>query len=118
MPAGRFRHVSIGAAAARPFESQVGWVAHYSIGAVFALIFVAIAPSGWTARPTLLPALLFGLVTVVFPYFLMQPAFGLGIAASKTTRPWIARLKSMATHAAFGVGLWATAAVLDFATRP
>src|SRR5215203_3161270 len=84
MPEGTLRHASIVAAAPKPFECQVGWIAHYSIGVVFALVFVALTPGDWLARPTLLPALLYGLVTVVFPFFLMQPSFGLGIAASRS----------------------------------
>jgi DUF2938 family protein len=117
MPEGTFRHASITAAAPRAFECQIGWVAHYSIGAVFALIFVGVTSHEWPMHPTLWPALLFGVVTVVFPYFLMQPAFGLGIAASKTPRPAVARLKSLATHAAFGVGLWVTAVGVNFLLR-
>jgi Protein of unknown function (DUF2938) len=106
MPEGTLRHASIAAAAPKPFECQVGWIAHYSIGVVFALVFVALTSGDWLARPTLVPALLYGLVTVVFPFFLMQPSFGLGIAASRTPKPGAARLKSLATHTVFGLGLY------------
>ena len=114
MPAGTFRHANINAAAQKPFESAVGWTAHYSIGIAFALVFVALAPQGWLARPTLLPALLFGMVTVVFPYFIMQPSLGLGIAGSKTPNPTQARLKSLATHTVFGIGLYVCARAVGF----
>jgi len=43
---------------------------------------------------------------VVFPFFIMQPLLGLGIAASRTPKPTQARLKSLGTHAVFGVGLY------------
>jgi hypothetical protein len=43
---------------------------------------------------------------VVFPLFIMQPSFGLGIAASRTPNPMQARLKSLATHTVFGAGLY------------
>ena len=109
MPHGTVRHASIGAAAPMPFECRVGWLAHYSIGVTFALAFVAIASRDWLARPTLPPALLFGIVTVVVPFLTMQPAFGLGVAASRTPKPWQARLKSLATHTVFGVGLYLAA---------
>jgi hypothetical protein len=39
----------------------------------------------------------------------MQPSFGLGIAASRTSNPPLSRLKSLGTHAAFGLGLYASA---------
>src|SRR5438552_18595750 len=55
MPEGTFWHTSITAASRRPFECAAGWIAHYSIGVVFAVVFVVLASPGWLARPTLLP---------------------------------------------------------------
>jgi hypothetical protein len=115
MPEGHFRHRSIGAAAPRRFECALGRVAHYSIGVVLALGFLALAPEGWLARPTLAPALAYGVATLVFPYFLMQPAFGLGVAASRAAAPGKARLKSLASHVVFGVGLYLAALAVGHA---
>lgn len=112
MPHGVFRHAGIGAAAAKPLECPVGWVAHYSIGVSLALGFIVVGPSGWMARPTLWPALLYGIATVVFPFFVMQPALGLGVAGSRTPSPLQARVKSLATHTVFGVGLYVCAFLL------
>ena len=56
MPEGTLRHASILAAPAKAFECAVGWIAHYTIGVVFALVFVVIASGDWLARPTLPPA--------------------------------------------------------------
>jgi hypothetical protein len=109
MPGGTFRHASITAAQRKPFECTVGWTAHYTIGVVFALVFVVLTSGDWLARPTVLPALLYGIGTVVFPFFLMQPSLGLGIAASRTPKPTQARLKSLVTHAVFGIGLYVCA---------
>lgn len=109
IPAGTLRHAAIGAAPQKAHECTVGWAAHYSIGVVFALVFVGITSGGWLARPTLLPALLFGVATVVFPFFILQPSLGLGIAGSRTANPGQARLKSLATHTVFGVGLYVCA---------
>lgn len=109
MPGGTFRHANINAAAPKSFECTVGWIGHYSIGLMLALGFLLLASGGWLARPTLLPALLFGVATVIFPYFVMQPSLGLGIAASRTPNPSQARLKSLATHAIFGIGLYLSA---------
>ena len=117
MPAGRFRHASIGGAAPKPFECPVGWFAHYSIGMVFALVFMMLVSGEWLARPTLPPALLFGIATVVFPLFILQPSLGLGVAASRTPRPARARLKSLVTHTVFGVGLYLCALGLSHFLR-
>jgi hypothetical protein len=106
MEQGTFAHASIAAAAPRRFECVVGRLAHYGIGAGLALLFLALVSSAWFRQPTLLPALLFGVGTVVLPYFTLQPAFGLGIAAARTPRPTQARLKSLLSHTVFGVGLY------------
>lgn len=109
IPGGTFRHVSIAAAPKKPGECAIGWVAHYSIGVMLAIMFIVVASDDWLASPTLPSALLFGVGTVVFPYFILQPSLGLGIAASKTPHPTQARLKSLMTHVVFGVGLYVCA---------
>jgi hypothetical protein len=114
MAAGAFRHANITAASPKPFECQVGWIAHYSIGVGLALSFVALTSDDWLARPTLLPALVYGIATIVFPFFILQPSFGLGIAASKAPNPSQARLKSLATHTVFGVGLYICALMVTY----
>ena len=106
---GTLRHDSIIRARPQSHECAIGWIAHYTIGAAFALGFVALASRDWLARPTLLPALLYGIGTVVFPFFVLQPSLGLGVASSRAPRPALARLKSLATHTVFGVGLYACA---------
>jgi hypothetical protein len=97
MPGGTLRHANITAAPQNPLECTVGWIVHYSTGVAFAIMFVVIASGDWLVRPTVLPALLFGIGTVVFPFFIMQPSFGLGIAASRTPKPTQARLKRLVT---------------------
>ena len=72
----------------------------------------ALVGPDWLARPAFLPALLFGLGTVVFPYFVLQPALGLGLASAKAPNPVAARWKSLGTHAVFGTGLWLVARLL------
>ena len=106
MLSGTFRHTSIAAAPPKHLECIVGWIAHYTIGVTLALVFIVFTSSDWFARPTILPALLYGIGTLVFPFFILQPSFGLGIAASKTPNPTQARLKSLMTHSVFGVGLY------------
>jgi hypothetical protein len=70
---------------------------------------VALVSGGWLAHPTLLPALLFGVCTVLVPFLIMQPSFGLGVAGAKTPNPALTRLRSLMAHAIFGVGLYVCA---------
>ena len=112
MPRGVFAHPSIAKAAPMPGECAAGWIAHYAIGAGFAIFFVALVSPEWLAAPTPGPPLLFGLVTVALPFFVMHPPFGLGIAASRTPSPTHARLRSMLSHGLFGLGLYLSALAL------
>ena len=112
IPQGVFHHRSIAASPGKSHECVVGWIAHYLIGAAFAVGLVAVAPRDWLKQPTLWPPLLFGLVTVAVPYFVMQPAFGLGIAASKAPDPTQARVRSLMAHVVFGIGLYVSARIL------
>ena len=111
---GTFAHRSIANASPQSFECTVGWIAHYAIGAVYALALVAIVSVDWLARPTLLPALLFGVGSVLVPFLVMQPAFGLGIAAARAPNPTQARLRSLMAHTVFGVGLYVSAVALKY----
>jgi hypothetical protein len=109
MPRGIFTHASIANASKRPLECTVGWITHYAIGVLYALVLVALVSDRWLMQPTLLPALLFGVGTVLVPFLIMHPAFGLGVAACRTPNPSQARLKSLMAHTAFGVGLYVCA---------
>ncbi|RWL20435.1 MAG: DUF2938 domain-containing protein [Mesorhizobium sp.] len=108
-PRGRFAHVNIAQAPGIRGETPIGWVAHYAIGIIFAALLMVVWGIDWARHPTLLPALLVGMSSVVAPFFLMQPAFGAGIAAWKTPNPHTARLRSLMTHLSFGVGLYVAA---------
>lgn len=116
MTHGQFRHVHIGAAQPVPHERVLGWAAHYAIGSGFAVALTAIEPQ-WLERPRFLPAAAMGLASVAAPWFVMQPAFGLGVAASKTPNPGQARLGSLRAHSAYGVGLWLSGTALKQARR-
>src|SRR5262245_24004063 len=65
---GRFRHGSIAAAPAVRGEFVTGWAAHYAIGIAFAALLPVIAGRDWLAQPTLAPALLLGIGTVLVPF--------------------------------------------------
>jgi Protein of unknown function (DUF2938) len=107
MRQGRFAHASIAAADQIPGEERLGLVAHYAIGVGFAALLLAWRP-GWAERPTLGPAMAVGLGSTAAPWLIMQPAFGLGVAAAKTPDPTTARLRGLRTHATYGLGLYVT----------
>ena len=106
MPEGTFIHANIASAPRKSAECTVGWIAHYLIGITFAAAFVTLVGSNWLQHPTPVPAIAFGVVTVLAPFLIMQPAFGFGFAASRAGNPGQARLRSLINHTAFGAGLY------------
>ena len=113
MPEGTFAHASIAKASPKPLECVVGWISHYAIAAMDGLLLVLLVSSTWLTRPTLLPALLVGIGTVVVPFLIMHPSFGLGVAASRAPNPTQARLKSLMAHTFFGFGLYVCAVAVS-----
>lgn len=116
MPRGRFFHAGIATAATVRGERTLGWCAHYATGIVFAALFLSACGLDWIHQPTLLPALVFGLATVAAPFLIMQPAFGAGVAASRTPNPNRARINSLLTHGFFGLGLYLSALLIHSST--
>jgi hypothetical protein len=110
---GRVAHERIAAAAAIPGERPLGWLAHYAIGIGFAAVLIAVWGPAWLERPTIGPALLIGLGTILAPWLVMQPAMGAGIAGSRTPDPTATRLRNLGTHAVYGIGLFLAASVLS-----
>jgi hypothetical protein len=111
-PRGKFYHDRIAAAPPVAGERVLGWTAHYAIGITFAAPLVLLWGLDWARSPTILPPMLIGLGTILAPWLIMQPAMGAGIAASRTPNPRAARLRNLATHAVYGVGLYVSAVAL------
>lgn len=118
LPKGKWIHESIAKAAPVRGELAIGWCAHYSIGIAFAALLLATFGLSWARFPSLLPALVIGVATVVAPLFVLQPALGAGIASSKTPRPLFNSMKSLVTHGVFGVGLYVAALATAPLFRP
>jgi hypothetical protein len=116
-PRGRFFHETIAKSATVRGERVIGWIAHYAIGIFFAAVLIAVWGNEWVRAPALIPALIVGIGSVAAPFLIMQPGMGAGIAASRTPDPRAARLRSITTHAVFGLGLYAAgwaARLLEF----
>jgi len=109
---GVFAHQNIIQAERIKGERVIGWIAHYLIGISFAFLLLLIWGVEWAYKPTFLPALTIGILTTIAPWFMMQPAFGFGIAASKTPNPSLARFRSLQAHTIYGIGLYLAALFL------
>ena len=86
LPKGHFSHKNIAEAGAITAETAIGWFSHYFIGVIFAAVLILLVGSEWLIKPTLFSALVFGVVTVIFPFFIMQPGMGVGHSGIENTK--------------------------------
>ncbi len=112
LPRGRFMHDTIADTPPVANELAIGWIMHYLIGALFAGIVLLIWGLDWARSPTLLPALIVGVVTVGCGWFILQPGMGFGLAASKRPNANQIRLIGLVNHVVFGLGLWLAALLM------
>lgn len=118
MARGQWRHAAIAQAAPVRGEHSIGWTAHYLVGIAFAAAWTGLVGTPWLLAPTLCPALLFGIGTVLFPLLVMQPAMGAGMASTRTTAPLRNSLKSLVNHTVFGFGLYLSAWAISHTLGP
>jgi hypothetical protein len=116
MPQGKFKHSPIMKSNPMRGERILGWFLHYFIGVVFAAGLIVLVGRTWFSEPSISLGLLTGIITLVFPFFIIQPCLGLGVAASKTPTPWKARTLSLLTHSSYGLGLYITASIIKVMT--
>lgn len=114
---GTWKHEAIAKTAPVRGERALGWFVHYATGIAFAGLLAGIVGMDWVHNPTLLPAMCVGIATVAAPWLIMQPAMGAGIASSRTPAPAKNRLRSLANHSVFGLGLYLAAVFVAWISR-
>lgn len=112
MAYGSIKHHTILQTPPFPGEKWIGQGLHYLIGILFAAMLIITTGMGWLEKPTLWPALTAGLISLIAPFIIMQPAWGFGIAARKTPHPMRARCRSLIAHFTYGIGLYLSAGIL------
>ena len=110
---GTWSHDAIANATPVKGELALGWLTHYAVGIVFAGLMVSIGGTTWLRHPSLLPALLVGMATVIAPLFILHPAMGAGIASSRTATRARNCIRSLANHTVFGLGLYLAASLVE-----
>lgn len=110
---GQWFHPAISKTAPIKGELALGWCTHYAIGISFSILLILITGTAWLYSPTLLSALLVGLITVTAPLLVLQPAMGAGIASRNTPAPLRNCLRSIINHLVFGGGLYMSAWLIN-----
>ncbi|NIA67384.1 DUF2938 domain-containing protein [Pelagibius litoralis] len=106
LPKGRLIHRPIGETPAVAGEAAIGWTMHYLVGIAYGFAYLGLMVFGLDRPPSLLNGFVFGAVSVVIPWFIMQPGLGAGIMARLAPNPWIPRLNALASHALYGIALY------------
>lgn len=112
MPKGKFIHQHISKSESVKGELAFGWFMHYTIGASWSLIYFSIM-AFMNSQPTFLSASLFGIITLVVPYMVLQPALGHGFFAQKHPRPIAMPILSFLSHLSFGQAMFVFYAPLN-----
>ena len=86
-------------------ELMIGWIFHYFIGVVYSFGFFILMEYYNVFEATLIDGLIFGLVTLVIPWFFMLPVLGKGFLAMKTPRPLFISSLSVWSHLASGIAI-------------
>lgn len=102
MPKGIYAHNPIYKSTAIKHELAIGWGMHYLIGIIFSIFYFYLVVFILRQSPSLLSGSIFGIVTVIFPYFFMQPLLGYGVIASRHKRPIFTPVMSFLAHLTFG----------------
>lgn len=113
MPKGKFFHHTIIETPSIANELIIGRIAHYCIGITFAFLLTVVYGGKWLTKPTIFPALVIALITLVTPIFILQPALGFGIAFSNMPEQIHLITKTLIIHTTYGVGLYVSAIILN-----
>ena len=111
MTRGRFVHDTIEDAPQVNGEDGIGWMFHYFVGIVFAGLYLIVVYGPLGSQPTIVNGLVFGLVTLAFPWLIMQPALGFGAFALKLPNATSVRVQNLASHLVFGAALYIGAVI-------
>jgi hypothetical protein len=106
IPKGQLIHNPISDSPKLNFESLIGWSFHYFIGIVYTGVYIGFMALVIEQEPSLLSAWLFGVLTILSPWLIMQPCLGMGVCASKAPMTNKVRLQNLCIHSLFGAALY------------
>jgi len=116
LPRGQFIHRPIGETAAVNGELALGWTMHYLVGLVYGFAYLGLMVYGLELAPSLLNGFVFGAISVLIPWFIMQPGLGVGVMARLAPNPAVPMLNALVSHTFYGValfvGVWLAAQVM------
>ncbi|WP_025732585.1 DUF2938 family protein [Carnimonas nigrificans] len=104
---GEFFHPGSAAPAVSQQDKAVGWLFHYVVGIIYALLLVVIGGTHFIEAPTWAPIIWVGFVlSTLCGLLILVPALGGGLLASKTPNQAKSIGLMLAGHAVFSIGLY------------
>ena len=90
-------------------ELAIGWLFHYAVSIAYAGLFFVLWKWGIVVSG-FFGGLVFGLVSVIIPWFFFMPALGAGVLANKTDNSLKACALALLAHAIYGTAIGMLAA--------
>ena len=91
-------------------EIALGWMTHYMIGILDAIIFAFILKylmkKSYPGLSVFSISVLFGWFLIIFPFLVLEPAMGAGFFAVLSPNPDFTRWLTFSFHSVFGLGLF------------
>jgi Protein of unknown function (DUF2938) len=106
LPQGKFVNTEIGKSPAVENEQALGWLVHYGVGIAYGAIYLFLVYVVFGTTPGFVPAMIFGLGSILVTWFMMEPALGAGVMGANTPDPTVTRLHDLGSHFGFGLGLY------------
>ena len=87
------------------YELPIGWIFHYIVGIGYGFAYWICLTFFDFFNTSLLSGFLFGLISVVVPWFFFLPATGKGLMGNKTPNPKLTKILSTCSHIVVGLFL-------------
>ena len=85
-------------------ELKIGWFFHYLVAILYAFVYFLLMNLG-IVNPGVVDGLIFGVISVIVPWFFFLPALGNGILAKKTPEPIKVCSLALMMHTIFGTAI-------------
>ena len=85
-------------------ELMIGWIVHYSVAILYSIFFYILLECG-ICSALLINGIIFGLISVVVPWFFFMPVLGKGFLGMKTPSPLMACSLAVGSHIAIGASI-------------
>ena len=82
-------------------ELMIGWIVHYSVAILYSVFFFILLKYE-ICGASLMNGIIFGLISVIIPWFFFMPVLGKGFLGIKTQSPFMACSLAVGSHIAIG----------------